>query len=173
MIKKNIFGLCLVLTLVVVMGASCTSDDTNTNANTAETTVNTITANTNQGVMVNANIVTEVSTLPTVDASTVVASYMKLTLGTIPGASVDYDAATEYMTASLKAEFDADPYFVPSSYCIQDGPDTATVASETVDGETAEVTVEAAWGTDAAKDMWQFDLVTKDGEWKIDTITCL
>ena len=103
----------------------------------------------------------------------VVENYMKHTLGTIPGAEIDYDKAKEYLSDELKAQF-INPMFVPSSYCIQDGPeDVSIVSDEIVTGGDVGVVVEGKYGGEW-EEMWQFLVIpTGDLSWSINKIECL
>lgn len=112
---------------------------------------------------------------PTVIPSEVVELYMTFTLGTIPGSSVDYDLARQYLVPELQARFD-EPGFIPLSYCIQDGPDNVKIESEKISDSTSTVRVSAQYGADFGnpfEDMWDFKLVIQDNEWKIRDIVCL
>ena len=103
----------------------------------------------------------------------VVENYMKHTLGTIPGAEIDYEKAKEYLTDELKAQF-VNPMFVPTSYCIQDGPeDMRIVSDQVVAGGSIGVIVEGKYGGEWIE-MWRF-LVTPVGNlsWAIEKIQCL
>lgn len=102
--------------------------------------------------------------------STVVENYMSYTLGTIPGAYVDYDAAKNYTSNEIAQQLD-DSSFVPLSYCIQQGPDEVSISSENIDGLEATVTVSAKWGE--WQTPWEFLLVNGSDGWKIKSITCL
>ena len=114
---------------------------------------------------------------PTIDtgaAKDVVDTYMKLTLGSIPGASIDYDAARELMTPEFAAEFTT-PMFIPATYCIQDGPEDVRVTSVTFDEEMnwAEATVVGAYHG-GWQDMWKFTVVPVEGDdWMINAIECI
>ena len=98
--------------------------------------------------------------------------YMYFTLGSIPNASVDYDTAKQYLTYDLKTQF-TNPMFVPTSYCIQDGPDDVRIVSnKPVDGNV-EIVVEGQYNG-VWQEMWQFSLIPKgDMAWLIQKITCL
>lgn len=140
------------------------NENTNTTANankSANANTNKSTTNTNQKV-----------TAPTVTPTKVVNTYMKYTMGTIPGAEVDYEAAKEYLTQNMLDQF-TDITFVPLSYCVQLGPDDVNVKSENIVGQMATVRVSGQYGTDDFTDMWNFSLVVQNNEWRIDEIECL
>lgn len=105
--------------------------------------------------------------------SEVVDSYMHFTLGSISNAEVDYDKAKKYLTDDLKAQFTSH-MFVPTSYCIQDGPDDVRIDSDKVAGSTIEVVVEGQYGGEWGK-MWQFSLIPDkpNMSWLISEIKCL
>ena len=104
----------------------------------------------------------------------VVKAYMKNTLGTIPGAEVDYDKAKQYLSDELNKEFTS-PMFVPTSYCIQDGPDDVKIHEEEMGPSAVNVKVSAEYGGEM-QEMWNFELKPseKDGQdWEISKIECL
>lgn len=100
-----------------------------------------------------------------------VENYMKHTLGTIPGAQIDYEVAKRYLANDLAVQFDR-PGFVPISYCIQDGPEKVRIKSKENLGDRTAVKVEASWG-DEWTERWEFILVSENGQWKINKINCL
>ncbi len=107
------------------------------------------------------------------DISETVDTYMKLTLGSIPGANLDYERAKQYLTPGLAAQFTT-PMFIPASYCIQDGPSDVQVTSVTFDDERnmANVSVEGAYMGGWQK-MWDFTVVpVEGGHWLIHMIKC-
>ena len=137
---------------VLLTGASCSKNaNTNTNASIAPPLGNDI----------------------GMDPSEVVEKYMKLTLGSIPGTTVDYDTAKDYLVNDLKAQF-TNPMFVPASYCIQDGPDNVRILSDELAGSTIEVVVEGQY-SGIWQEMWQFSLVPDkpNMSWLISEIKCL
>ncbi len=103
--------------------------------------------------------------------SNIIQNYMICTLGTIPGASLDYEYAKKYLSAELKELFN-DVTFVPTSYCIQQGPDEVEIASEDIDGMEATVRVRANWGGDW-QTPWEFLLIYGSDGWIIKEIKCL
>ncbi|MEA3355520.1 MAG: hypothetical protein U9Q63_03495 [Patescibacteria group bacterium] len=119
-----------------------TTDKTTTDTNTTETT--------------------------TLNPSRVVELFMRATLGTVPGALIDYDLAKTLMTTSYAAEFTT-PMFVPQSYAIQDGPDSYEITNEEVLTDTATVTVLGHWGTENQM-YWMFELEKENKDWKLNFI---
>ena len=108
------------------------------------------------------------------DASAVVSEYMKGTLGMIPGAKIDYDAAKKLLTPDLAEQFE-NPMFIPASYCMQDGPTDVRISKQAANAAInwTEVTVEARYGDDWAP-MWSFQVVPVEGDaWLINEIECL
>lgn len=110
-------------------------------------------------------------TEPETTPSEVVENYMNYTLGTIPTASLDYEAAKDYLSVEMLSQF-VDDSFVPLSYCIQMGPDDVIVDSEDISGELALVQVSSSYGS-GWEEAWEFSLIIEDNEWKIDGIVCL
>ena len=98
----------------------------------------------------------------------VINSYMKATLGMIPGADIDYDKARTLMTTNYAAEF-TDSMFVPQSYGMQDGPDSVEITGQEILTDTATVTVLGHWGPDNQM-YWMFELEKEAGEWKLNFI---
>lgn len=115
---------------------------------------------------------TNTSTSPSAEsASQVIENYLKYTLGGIPGAEINYDAAKNYLGVELKEEF-KDASFVPLSFCIQDGPSDVKIQSVNTSGNVSEIKVSAKYGNDWLE-MWQFSLISGAGSWKIKEIRCL
>lgn len=110
-----------------------------------------------------------------ISATEVVEDYLLLTLGTLPDANVDYDAAKELLTPDKASEF-VNPTFIPMSYCIQDGPDEVSVGpAEFVENYNwFVVSVKARWGMDEWEKMWEFQVVpVEGGEYMINDIMCV
>jgi len=151
--KKTFTSILMLLALTILLtGASCTK---------------------NKNVNTNAPIAPPLGNDIGMDSSEVVELYMHFTLGSIPGASVDYDEAKKYLTDDLKAQF-TNPMFVPTSYCMQDGPDDVRIASDDLGGGSIEVVVEGQYGG-TWQEMWQFSLVPDKPNlsWLISEIKCL
>ncbi len=107
-------------------------------------------------------------------AETLVETYMKYTLGSIPNAEVDYAKAKQLITPNFESQFE-NPMFVQTSYCIQDGPDNVRISSSTDNEEMnwTEVVVQASYGGDWM-DMWKFKIVPVEGDdWMVFEIECL
>jgi hypothetical protein len=104
----------------------------------------------------------------TLSPTKVVETFMKATLGSIPGALIDYDLARTLMTTSYAAEFDT-PMFIPQAYAMQDGPDSYEVTNEEILADTATVTVLGHWGT-TNQMYWMFELEKEAGDWKLNFI---
>jgi hypothetical protein len=101
----------------------------------------------------------------------VVNNYLLSTLGSIPGAYVDYEYAKTYTSYEIAQKLN-DSSFVPRSYCIQDAPEDVVITSEYIDGMEAYVIVDANYGGDSTP-MWEFILVSGEEGWKIWSIECL
>ena len=113
------------------------------------------------------------STVSTAAAEDTVMKYMKNTLGMIPGADIDYDSAKVYLTPDLEAEFTT-LMFVPTSYCIQDGPEDVKIIEANYDEKYnwTDVVVQGQYGGEWM-DMWNFVVVPVEGdEWMINEIKC-
>ena len=102
---------------------------------------------------------------PAVAPTKVAENFILSTLGTVPGAKIDYEEAKTYMTEGLKAQF-TENTFIPEFYGIQQGPDGYEMKTETINGDTASVKVDAKYG--ATMQSWAFILVKEASEWKID-----
>ncbi|MBU0767316.1 hypothetical protein KKF55_06100 [Patescibacteria group bacterium] len=108
------------------------------------------------------------------EAAATVDAFMKFTLGSIPGASIDYDAAKELMTPDFAAEFTT-PMFIPATYCIQDGPEDVRVTDVSFNEQMnwVEATVVGAYHG-GWRDMWKFTVVLVEGGlWMIHAIECI
>jgi hypothetical protein len=101
----------------------------------------------------------------------VVDDFVRATLGTVPGAAIDYDQARSLMTVSYAREFDS-AGFVPIAYGIQDGPTTYEIGDEETSGSTATVTVLGYWGGELGR-RWGFALQQEEGAWRIAAINSL
>jgi hypothetical protein len=101
----------------------------------------------------------------------VVDEFLRVTLGTVPGATVDYDRARVLMTVAYAAEFDS-PAFVPLTYGIQDGPTSYEIAAEEISGSTATVVVLGYWEADLGR-QWRFVLEEEAGLWRVANIEVL
>ncbi len=101
----------------------------------------------------------------------VVEEFLLATLGTLPGARVDYDYARTLMTPAYAAEF-LSSEFVPESYGIHDGPERHNYALETSGRGAARVLAIGYWGGEPGK-RWEFDLIDMDGTWKVSRISDL
>jgi len=101
----------------------------------------------------------------------VVDDFVRATLGTVPGAAIDYDQARSLMTAAYAREFDS-AGFVPIAYGIQDGPTTYEIGDEETSGSTATVMVLGYWGGELGR-RWGFALQQEEGAWRIAAITIL
>jgi hypothetical protein len=148
--KTNVLALTLLIAIFVLVGASCSTKKS-------------------AGKFTNTHRST--STIDITGPSKLVKEYMKYTLGSIPSASVNYDKAKILLTPSLKKQF-KDSMFVPTSYCIQDGPSEVRVASFQVDEKMNQtnVMVEANYGGEWKK-MWSFKVVpVESGTWMINKI---
>ena len=113
------------------------------------------------------------STVSTSAAEDTVMNYMKNTLGTIPGANINYDSAKAYLTPDLEAEFTT-PMFIPASYCIQDGPENVKITEADYDEyyNWINIVVQGQYG-DEWMNMWDFVVVQVEGdEWMINEIRC-
>lgn len=165
-------GLVLAGLLVVVLFAGCVevtvNDGSQESDNSNQTNqTNQTTQTTNQTVQ-NKNTSVE----PVMTPTEVVQEYMNATLGTLPNAIVDYEYAKLYLTAELAAGLD-DPSFIPTSYCIQNGPDDVSLGSEqTLSDGSVKIRAQGAWGSDYS-DMWDFYLELEFDEWFITDIGCV
>ncbi len=102
---------------------------------------------------------------PAVAPTKVAENFILSTLGTVPNAEINYEEAKTYMSEELKAQFTEDT-FIPEFYGIQQGPDGYEMKTETINGDTSSVKVDAKYG--AMMQSWAFILVKEASEWKID-----
>ena len=107
-------------------------------------------------------------------ARRVVVEYMNYTLGSIPGSEIDYEKAKKLLTPNLKEQFTSS-VFIPTSYCIQDGPQEVRVKSAIYNDtyNWIKTIVEVNY-SDGWYDMWEFRVVPVEGDrfW-INEIKCL
>lgn len=95
----------------------------------------------------------------------VVENFINYSVGTIPTASLDFNAARAYLPNDLKEEFSDDASFAARYYGYQEGPTSVEVVSENINGDDASVKANAFWG-----DMgqgWVFGLLKTDNVWQI------
>ena len=102
---------------------------------------------------------------PAVSPTTVAETFILATLGTVPGAKIDYDKAKTLLAEKLKDQF-TEATFIPEFYGIQQGPDNYSMKTENINDGMASVNFDVRYG-----DMmqgWSFILVKEADEWKID-----
>lgn len=123
----------------------------------------------------NSSAAEEESTKPSQKASKVVEEFMSCTLGTIPqkcSSDNKDEVAKKHLTLEMRTDYNSSG-FIPTTYCIQEGPNDVRIDSEYEDGGFAYVMVSAKYGSDDFQPFWNFILVVQDGEWKIKEIQCL
>ena len=108
---------------------------------------------------------------PSEGPATVVETFMKATLGTVPGAAIDHDHARSLMTSSYAAQFDSSA-FIPTAYGIQEGPTGYEISSEEIAGTTATVAVVGRWRGEPGR-RWSFVLNQEGGSWRVAAINSL
>ena len=95
----------------------------------------------------------------------VIQEFLLATLGSLPGAAIDYDKAKSLMTAAYAGSFDS-PGFIPRVYGIQDGPRAYEITDGYVVDSALEYFVWGFWDGEAAM-QWLFILQQENGAWKI------
>jgi len=105
---------------------------------------------------------------PGKSSSEIVNDYMLFTLGTLPGAKVDYEQAKPLMSEEFRTQF-VDTMFIPMTYGIQDGPEKIKIIKNYQEAGAELVDVQGYWGGEAGK-VWTFRLIMEDGQLKIDGI---
>ncbi len=93
-----------------------------------------------------------------------VENFMKYTLGTLPGAQIDYDKARAYLSDTMKAQYSGENW-VPSFYGIQDGPTSVKFISENTSDETLTLRYDPSWGETSLG--WSFILEKDGNKWYI------
>lgn len=112
------------------------------------------------------------STRPEEAPKEIALGFLNASLGTMPDSNLNESVARGYLTEELRDEYDNDPSFIPTKLCIQQGPENIAVGEGgSVTDDAAIVEIQARYGSDW-QDMWDFNLVAEDGEWKIDSIDC-
>jgi hypothetical protein len=100
-----------------------------------------------------------------ISPSDITEEFMLSTLGTLPGAKIDYAKAKTLASQKLLAQW-TDDSFVPQFYGIQDGPTTYEITTQSISGTSATVKVEVRWAETGLA--WAFSLVDESG-WKINS----
>lgn len=104
--------------------------------------------------------------------SEVVEYFIKYTVGTVDGSSLDSEAAQDLVSSELAQKIN-DSSFAAQAFCMQQGPDEIQIDSANVYNNTEGIVrVKALWGNDW-QTPWEFELVDGENGWKIKTITCL
>lgn len=94
----------------------------------------------------------------------VVENFMKYTLGTLPGAQIDYQKARAYLTDNMQAQYSGENW-VSSFYGIQDGPTSVKFISENTSGESVTLRYDPSWGEMSLG--WAFILDQDGNNWFI------
>lgn len=95
----------------------------------------------------------------------VVENFMKYTLGTIPGASINYDKARTYLSDTMQAQYSGENW-VQEFYKIQDGPTSVQIISENTADDVTTIKINAFWGDTGLA--WVFTLAKDGNKWYID-----
>lgn len=95
----------------------------------------------------------------------VVENFIKYSLGTLPGADVNFNAARALLTDDLKARYTDPSSFAAEFYGIQDGPTSVKYISEYTSGDTSTVRYDASWGEMSMA--WAFILTKNNNQWLI------
>lgn len=98
-----------------------------------------------------------------VSPTKVVENFMNYTIGTLPTASLNFNAARALMTDDLKAQFSDDSSFAAQFYGYQDGPTSVELVTENINGSDASVKVNASWGEMGLG--WAFSLTNINNQW--------
>lgn len=94
----------------------------------------------------------------------VVENFMKYTLGTLPGAEVNYDKARAYLSDNMKAQYPGDNW-VQKLYQIQDGPTSVKFISENPSEDSVVIRYDPSWGEMSLG--WSFTLEKDNNVWFI------
>lgn len=105
------------------------------------------------------------SSQPQIAPKKVVENFMNNSIGTIPTASLDFNAARSYLPNDLKAEYSDDAVFAAKFYGYQQGPTSVKIISENIKGDDASVKVNAFWGDTGQG--WTFGLLKTNNQWLI------
>lgn len=95
-----------------------------------------------------------------------VESFMKMTLGTLPGAALDVNKAHTYLSDTMKAQYSGDNW-VTQFYGIQDGPEDFQFLMENQTEDGYVVKYNALFGGEVGIG-WVFTVVKDNGQWFID-----
>ncbi len=94
----------------------------------------------------------------------VVENFMNYTLGTLPGAQINYEKARAYLTDNMQAQYSGENW-VPAFYGIQDGPTSVKFISENSSGESVTLRYDPSWGEMSLG--WTFILDQDGNKWYI------
>lgn len=108
---------------------------------------------------------TEAVSEPEESPKEVVENFMNYTLGTLPSAKLDFEAARALLTEDQKIQFSDDNTFAARFYGIQDGPTSVKFISENITGDESVVRYDPSWGEMSLA--WAFFLVKIDNQWLI------
>lgn len=147
---------------------ACLKRNSNSNADSTSTSSNSASTNSSEPITLSAAEATTRTMTFEGDAPVdITEQFMLYTLGTLPGAEINYIKAKQLASSALRAEWTSDD-FVPQFYGIQEGPDTFEVVSQTTTGDESVVLVDVKWGEMMLR--WAFTLVYEDGSWKVNSI---
>ncbi len=94
-----------------------------------------------------------------------VENFMNYSIGTLPSANLNFDAARTLLVANLQSQFSDDNTFAAQFYGYQDGPTSVEITGENINGSSASVTVNANWGEMGLG--WAFSLIKVGNQWLI------
>lgn len=97
-------------------------------------------------------------------AKQAVENFMKYTLGTIPGAEINYDKAYAYLSDNMRAQYPGDNW-VQELYKIQDGPSSVKFISESQFEGGVILRYDPTWGDMSLA--WSFTVELIDNQWFI------
>lgn len=95
----------------------------------------------------------------------IVENFMHYSIGTLPSATLNFDAARLYLSDDLKLKYSFDNTFAADFYGYQEGPDFVEITAENINGNYASVTANAFW-----REMglgWAFNLEKTNNQWLI------
>ncbi|KKQ74324.1 MAG: hypothetical protein US94_C0007G0001 [Berkelbacteria bacterium GW2011_GWB1_38_5] len=116
---------------------------------------------------ISATVTSKVTSTPQFNeesAKQVVENFMKYSLGTLPGAEVNYEKARAYLSDNMKAQY-PDDNWVPMLYGIQDGPTSVKFISENDTGDSVVLRYDPTWGEMSSG--WAFTLEKDNNKWFI------
>lgn len=160
-----IIVLAVLLVVAIAVGAYFWGKN-RSNATSSPTPTKTASVSSSPTKTATPNQTTTTSTQAEETPQQVVENFMKYTLGTLPGASINYDKARDYLSDTMQAQYSGEGW-VPRFYGIQDGPDSVVFKFENQTEDGVVLRYDALWGNEVGIG-WAFTMAKDGNKWYID-----